>query len=174
MNIPYPPDTEFVMSDNKFVEAYNAMMRHLYEIMDDTLHNVADALEMAKEKTSEIGGLTQEELNQVADFLMRDIEHAATSSPVVNDDRSLSEWLKFDIELLENFALDAFLSVADKTRIEWAKLESEAQKYHSYQSGEITGPGTFTCDECNKQIAFKSAAKIPDCPACGAKTFSRC
>lgn len=161
------------MSDNKFVEAYNKLMEHLYEIMDDTLHSVADAMEIAKEKTSELGGLTQEEINHVADFLMRDIEHAANTTPAISDKDSLDEWLQFDIDLIENFALDDFFSLADKTRIELAKLELQAKQYHPYKSGDITGPGTFTCDACGKQIAFKSTSEIPECPECKAKTFTR-
>lgn len=161
------------MSDNKFTEAYDKLMEHLYEAMDDTLHSVADAMELAKEKTSKLGGVTQDELNQIAEFLMRDIEHAAHSSPAVSSEDSLAEWFKFDIELLENFALDAFTSIADKTRIELAKIENQAKKFHSYKSGDITGPGTFVCDSCGKQIAFKSTSQIPECPDCKAKTFSR-
>jgi len=161
------------MSDNKFVEAYNKLMEHLYEIMDDTLHSVADAMEMAKEKTSELGGLTQEEINEVADFLMRDIEHAAHSTPAISDNNSLNEWFKFDIDLIENFALDDFFSLADKTRIELAKIENLAKKFHPYKSGDITGPGTFNCDQCGKQLAFKTTSQIPECPECKAKTFTR-
>jgi len=161
------------MSDKKFIDAYNDLMASLYETMDDTLHSVADAMEMAKEKTSELGGLTQEEINEVADFLMRDIEHAAHTTPAVSDNNSISEWFKFDIDLIENFALADFFSLADKTRVELAKIENQAKKYHSYNSGNITGPGTFTCDACSKQIAFKSTSRIPDCPECKAKTFTR-
>ncbi|MCK4841439.1 MAG: zinc ribbon-containing protein [Methylococcales bacterium] len=161
------------MSDKKHIDAYNNLMEHLYEVMDDSLHSIADALEIAKEKTSELGGLTQDEINQISDFLMRDLEHAASYTPAVSGNNSLSEWFKFDIELLENFALDAFISIADKTRIELAKIENQAKKYHLYHSGDITGPGTFTCDNCGKQIAFKTTSEIPECPDCGTKNFSR-
>jgi rubrerythrin len=161
------------MSDNKFIEAYDHLMENLYEIMDDTLHSVADAMEQAKEKVSELGGLTQEEINEVADFLMRDIEHAADSTPAVSDKNSLSEWFKFDVDLIENFALDAFSSIADKTRIELAKIEKQANKYHPYKNGDIAGPGTFICNQCGKKIAFKSTSEIPECPECHAKTFTR-
>ena len=165
------------MSENKFIEAYNNLMKHLYEAMDNTLHSVADALEIAKEKTSEFGGhaqeFTQEELDRIAHYVMRDIEHAATSPKPVKDNNSLSEWLKFDIELLENFALNRFMDIADKTRIELAKIATQAKKYHLYKSGEIAGPGTFVCDDCDKQIAFKSTSVIPDCPECGGKNFKR-
>lgn len=161
------------MSDNKFITTYDELMEHLYEIMDNTLHSVADAMEIAKEKTSSLGGVTQEEINIVSEFLMRDIEHAANSNPSLKDEESLTEWFKFDIKLIENFALNAFTSIADKTRIELAKIENQAKKYHPYQTGDITGPGTFICTECHKQIAFKSTSQIPECPKCHAKTFTR-
>lgn len=161
------------MSDNKFVEAYDHLMENLYLIMDDTLHSVADAMDIAKQKESDLGELPQAEINEVADFLMRDIEHAASTTSVVSDKNSLTEWFKFDIELLENFALDAFSSIADKTRVELAKIERQANKYHPYKSGDIVGPGTFTCDQCGKQLSFKSTSQLPDCPECDAKTFTR-
>lgn len=159
------------MSDNKFVKAYNELMEHLYEIMDDSLHSVDEAIDIAKEKTIE--GLSKEDFDRVANFLKRDIEHAANSTPAVSDKESLSEWFKFDVELLENFALDAFTSISDKTRVELAKIEKQARKYHPYHSGEIAGPGTFLCDQCGKQIAFKSTSELPECPDCKAKTFTR-
>lgn len=161
------------MSDRKFIDAYDKLMEDAYEIMDDTLHSVADALDIAKEKTSELGGLTQEEINLVGDFLMRDIEHAAESTPAVSNKDSLSEWFKFDIDLIENFALDAFSSLADKTRIELAKIRNQANKYHSYKSGDIAGPGTFICGKCDKHVAFKSTSKIPPCPSCQSENFTR-
>jgi len=160
------------MSENKLIKAYDDLMTHLYEAMDDTLHTVAEALEIAKEKTSRLGGHTQEEINKIADFVMRDVEHAATSSPNSHHD-SLTEWLKFDIDLIENFALSAFLDIADKTRIKLAALEMDAKQYHPYQSGDIASPGTFVCDQCGKQISFKSTSVIPNCPDCQAAKFSR-
>ncbi len=162
------------MGENKLIKAYDDLMGHLYEAMDDTLHSVAEALEIAKEKTSALGGHTQEEINKIADYVMRDIEHVATSPRRESDNDSLSEWLKFDIDLIENFALDAFMDIADKTKVKLAALEMEAKQYHPYQSGDVTSPGTFTCDSCGKHIAFKSTSVIPECPECKGKAFTRC
>lgn len=163
------------MGENKLIKAYDDLMGHLYEALDDTLHSVAEALEIAKEKTSALGGHTQEEINKIADFVMRDVEHAATANPSSqHDNNSLAEWLKFDIDLIENFALDAFLDIADKTRVKLAALEMDAKQYHPYKSGEIASPGTFVCEQCGKQIAFKSTSVIPECPACHAHDFTRC
>ncbi|MGZ8189819.1 MAG: zinc ribbon-containing protein [Methylococcaceae bacterium] len=160
------------MNKNKLINAYTDLMDHLYIAMDGTLHSFAEALEISKEKISKAGDLTNEELDKVTGFVKRDVEHAAHNLSDKKDKDSLSEWFKFDIELIENFTLNAFLSVADKTRIELAKLEQLAQK-HTYHSGDITIPGTFICDDCGKEIAFKTPSEIPQCPECHGKTFIR-
>jgi rubrerythrin len=160
------------MDKNKLVSAYSDLMEHLYLAMDDTLHSLADALDIAKDKIHKAGDLTLEEIEIISEALKRDIESAAHGLPEKNDKNSLSDWFKFDIELIENFALDAFLSLADKTRIQLAKLGEEA-KHHTYTSGDITVPGTFVCDQCGKQIAFKQPHQIPQCPSCQANKFTR-
>ena len=153
------------------IEAYDYLIEHIYEAMDDTLHSTADAFDVAKEKLSELGGLTQEEITHISDSLTKDIHHASIN--VEKKDENLSEWLKFDIDLIENFALDLFMSLADKTSLGLLKLKQQAAKYHPYHSGDIVSPGTFMCEECGKNIAFKSTSEIPKCPNCNAKTFVR-
>ncbi|MEI6541960.1 MAG: zinc ribbon-containing protein [Methylococcales bacterium] len=160
------------MNKNKLIAAYSDFMTHLHETMEDTLHSFAEALEISKEKTSQSSDLSKEDVDKISGYVKRDIEHAAQGLTAKEDKNSLSEWFKFDVELIENFTLDAFLSVADKTRIELAKIEQLAET-HTYHSGDITVPGTFICDACGKEIAFKTASEIPECPACHAKTFIR-
>lgn len=160
------------MNKNKWVAAYNDIVKHLYETMDDALHTLGEALEISTEKAGKTSDLSKEDLDKVSSYVKRDVESAAHGLTEKSDDQSLSEWFKFDIELIENFTLDAFLSVADKTRIQLAELEERA-KVHKYQSGEITFPGTFICDNCGKEIAFKTTSEIPVCPACQATTFVR-
>jgi hypothetical protein len=160
------------MNKNKLIDAYLDLMAHIYEAMDDTLHSFTDAMTVGKDKIAQQGHLTHEEIQHVSAAVQRDIEHAAHALPEQANHNSLAEWFKFDVELIENFALDAFLSIADKTRLELARLGHIAQK-HSYQAGEITGPGTFICDACGKEIAFKTPSEIPECPQCHAHTFVR-
>jgi Zinc-ribbon containing domain len=160
------------MDKNKLVTAYTDLMEHLYITMDNTLHSMADALEIAKDNLNKAGSLTLEEVDVISDALKRDIESAAHGLPDHKDQNKLSEWFKFDIELIENFALDAFLSLADKTRIELAKLGEKATR-HKYHCGEITLPGTFVCDSCTKEIAFKEPSQIPECPNCQGEIFTR-
>ena len=161
------------MSENKHINAYDNMVKHLHDSLADTSKSLSHGLESAKEKTSELGGLTQEEINKISDFVKRDIEDAAHAITDKSND-SLSEWLKFDIELIENFALDAFMNVADKTRVQLAELEQQARAATIYKAGEITSPGTLACTQCGKKINFKTTSKIPKCPDCGNETFQRC
>lgn len=160
------------MAKNKFVTAYNDLMEHLYLAMDNTLHSMADTLDSAKDKIHKAGDLTREEINTISEALTRDIESAAHALPPGKNKSSLSDWFKFDVELIENFALDAFLSLADKTRVQLAELGEKA-KHHKYLSGEVTLPGTFVCDHCNKEIAFKTPSQIPQCPQCHHNSFTR-
>ena len=137
------------MNKNKLIAAYSDFMKHLHETMEDTLHSFAEALEISKEKTSKSSDLTADELNKLSGYIKRDIEQAAHGLSDKEDKDSLSEWFKFDIELIENFTLDAFLSVADKTRLELARLEqlAEAHTYHS-RYFNIT-VSKFTCFHIN-------------------------
>lgn len=160
------------MNKNKLIAAYSEFMTHLHETMEDTLHSFAEALEISKEKIGKSSDMSKADIDKVSGYVQRDVEHAAHNLSADTDNESLSEWFKFDVELLENFALDAFLSVADKTRVQLAKIEQLAHKY-SYQSGEITGPGSYICDECGKEIAFKTPSEIPECPSCHGKVFVR-
>jgi len=160
------------MEKNKLIKAYSELLQHLHETMEEALHSFADALEISKHKTRESHGLTHEEADKLSGFVKRDVEDAAHGLDERADNDSLKEWLKFDIEMLENFAMDAFLSVADKTRIELAKLQQKAV-LRRYESGDIVSPGTFVCEACGKEIAFKSPSEIPECPACHANTFVR-
>jgi hypothetical protein len=159
------------MNTEKLITAYSEFMHHLHETMESTLNSFTDAFETSKEKVGENSELTAAELDHVSSQVKRDVEHAAKNLPA-HDNNSLTEWLKFDIELVENLTWDAFLSVADKTRVELAEIEQHAMT-HKYNSGDITIAGTFECESCKKHIAFKLASRIPKCPACHHHTFVR-
>ncbi len=160
------------MNDSQLIDAYNKMITHVHEDLGDASKTLARALDAAREQASEIGGLTQEEINKVADFVKRDIEEVAHSL-TESDGESLTEWLKFDIDMIENFALDAFMNVADKTRLELAKLEQLARINSTYQTGEIMAPGTLVCEHCGESINFTTTSVIPKCSKCGSLTFQR-
>ncbi|MDD2864510.1 MAG: zinc ribbon-containing protein [Methylococcales bacterium] len=159
------------MNTHKLITAYSDFMHHLHETMEDTLNSFTDAFETSKEKIGADHQLSDQELEHVSSQVHRDVHHAAQNLPA-HDNDSLTEWLKFDIELIENLTWDAFLSVADKTRVELAEIEQHAIT-HKYNSGDITIAGTFECEDCKKHIAFKTTSRIPECPTCHNHSFVR-
>lgn len=164
------------MTENKLIKAYNDILTALHEDIGDASKTLARGLDVAMEKVSELGGLTQEEIHKVAEFVQRDIDEAARALATEDkeiEQESLSDWLKFDIQLLENFALEAFMNIADKTRLEHARLEQAAKTSNLYYSGEISGPGTLVCSSCQHSITMTSPGSIPECPKCHTKTFQR-
>ena len=162
------------MSENKFVSAYDAFVKNLHDALEGVSGSVSQGLEVAKEKTSELGGLTQEEINKVSDYVKRDLEDAAQSLSDDADNNSLAEWFKFDVQLIENFALEAFLSLTDKTRIELLALEQRAKQTLQYHAGEVVSPGTLSCTTCQQEITFRATSEIPVCSHCQGKSFQRC
>jgi hypothetical protein len=89
------------MNTPKLIAAYSEFMHHLHDTMEETWDSFTDAFETSKEKTRESTDLTHDELEQVSVHVKRDIEHAAKNL-AAHDNNSLSEWLKFDIALIEN------------------------------------------------------------------------
>ena len=73
------------MDKNKLVTAYGDLMEHLYMTMDDTLHSMADSLQITKDKFSKASDLTLEEIDIISAALKRDIESAAHGLPAHQD-----------------------------------------------------------------------------------------
>jgi len=170
------------MSDNdrstneKLVHAYNTMMERvkhaIEEAGEETRPKVAELVSKAQKKAIELGEVTGEEAIKIGDYLKRDLD-AAADYLASEETQELIDWLKFDIELIEDRLLEAFLSVADQTKVELLALEARAAHADDYHTGEITGPGTLACTTCGKQINFHKIGHIPPCPKCHATVYKR-
>lgn len=163
---------------SRLTEAYHHMMKrvkaHLDELEQaekDFLPNLQQSIEHAAERSVELGELTREEAQLIGRYLKRDVEDAGHYLAKTGHD--LREWLRFDLELIEERLLDLFDSAADKTRLQMLAFKETLEQASHYQTGEITGPGTLQCDNCGEQLAFYTVAPIPACPNCAGTTFSR-
>jgi NAD-dependent SIR2 family protein deacetylase len=57
-----------------------------------------------------------------------------------------------------------------------AQLDAFASKLSerlTYKTGEIAGAGTLQCLQCEQQLAFDKATRIPPCPKCRGTLFRR-
>ncbi len=162
--------------DNKpkknLVSAYQQMMNRVRETLRQTSDtNLQQHIESAKEKAVELNELTREEAEHIGDYLRRDLQDAAEF--INSTEQALVDWMRFDLELIEERLLDMFSLMVDHTRLELDNLAECARQATQWCSGEITGPGTLYCDNCNNALHFHQPDYIPACPNCGATLFKR-
>lgn len=163
---------------DRLTQAYNRMMERAKTRLEELEHaeqevlpRLRHSIEHAAEKAVELGELTREEAHMIGEYLRRDLEDAGRY--LTEGGRDFRQWLRFDLELIEDRMLDLFRSAADKTRLEMLAFEEMLEEASHYQVGEITGPGTLQCDACGARIHFHATSVIPACPKCNATAFSR-
>jgi hypothetical protein len=125
----------------------------------------------ARDKAVELEELTLEEAEKVAGYLERDITDAGRH--LADTGHQLGDWLRFDIDLIEDRLLDALSLVADHTRLEMLQFERDLREGPPWNTGEVTGPGTLVCDSCGATIRFHATGYIPNCPECEHTVFHR-
>lgn len=159
----------------RLIQAYDRMMervKHLTDVAEEKLRpTLAEAVEQAREKAVELGEITREEAKTVGEYFMRDMRDLGE---YLNETGAeLKTWLRIDLELIEARLLDLFASVADKTRVELAKLAERAREATFWHTGEVTGPGTLVCTACGERVHFHKTGHIPPCPKCHGTQFKR-
>ncbi|MBA1146062.1 zinc ribbon-containing protein [Ectothiorhodospiraceae bacterium WFHF3C12] len=161
--------------EKRELHGYEKMLDRVREFMDraekETGPRLRKAIEDAKERTIELGELTRDEAEKIAEYIRRDVEDAADYTS--RTDADLGAWLRMDLQLVENWIWDRFSSVADRTRLEWVELQHELAEREFYHTGEIAAPGVLTCDNCGEQLHYKKAGHIPPCPKCNGTRFRR-
>ncbi len=155
----------------KLTEAYNLMLERSREVLKTTQSGVRKAVDTAMEKATELEELSREEAELVSIYVMRDLEDAA--SFINTSGKELRDWLRFDLEVVENAVADRFAQMVDHTRDELLKLEIRASALGEWKSGEITGIGTLQCKSCGELLHFHQTGHIPPCPKCHGTTFRR-
>ncbi len=161
--------------DNRLITAYNRMIERVRARFDqaeqDAMPTLQRSIEEARDRAVELGELGREEADRIASYVQRDLQDAGGFLAESGSD--LAAWLRFDLELIEDRLLDMFAAAADRTKLELLQLEQEAREAPQYHTGEITGPGTLQCAECDKLIHFHHTARIPTCPRCHNTEFRR-
>lgn len=158
-------------------EAYELMLERTSEGID-RLRNlekkaeprISEALADAKEKAVELGELTREEADRIADYLDRDLQ--AAGGWLADTGEEFKDWLGMETALISDQLLSMFIKAADQTSLELQRLKRRAAAA-DYKTGEISGPGTLVCTDCGEHMHFKKAGHIPPCPKCNAIRFRR-
>lgn len=162
--------------NEKLVHAYNQMMLRVKQTLGKAEKaaepRLRQAIETAEEKAVELGELSREEAVQIGDYLRRDLQDAGEY--LAGDEaQELKDWLRIDLNLIENQLFDMFLSVADQAKLDMLEFEEQLAEATEYRTGEITGPGVLACMDCGEELHFHEAGHIPPCPKCRGTYFVR-
>lgn len=159
----------------KWQRAYDDMMVRvrtaLEEAGESTPPVVRKVIDRARHTAVELEELTHDEADRIAAWLQRDIEDAGRH--LAETGRELGDWLRFDVDQVEDRLLEVFSRVADRTRLEFLQFQHDIEEGPAWNAGEITGPGTLVCDSCGALLHFHATGEIPACPNCGHGVFHR-
>jgi rubrerythrin len=152
--------------------AYQKMMTRVEETQkQSTSKTLHQHIEDATEKAVELEELSREEAERIGDYLRRDLQDAAEF--IVTTEQALADWIRFDLELVEEGLLNMFSLMVDQTQQELESLAENARQAVEWHSGEIAGIGTLNCENCGQSLHFYKPDYIPVCPNCGATRFNR-
>lgn len=162
-------------NNDKHLRAYEQMLNHARELLADAKEEITPrlekALEAAKEKASELGELSVEEIDKISNYLRRDLYDVANF--IAEDRGELRDWLRFDIEQVESRILESLSLLIDTTKVDIADFREQANRFGEWHTGEITGPGTLVCDACGEELHFHKTGHIPPCPKCKGSKYHR-
>ncbi|MBL4712416.1 MAG: zinc ribbon-containing protein [Gammaproteobacteria bacterium] len=156
-------------------EAYEMMHdRDARQLKDAKKHTgplLHTFIDEARKKAVELDELTEHDAEKLTQWLKRDLDDAI--SHIAETDDKLIDWLGFETTRIESALLYLLLETADKTTVELLRLKDVAKRPYAYYTGEITGPGTLVCDQCEEKVIFLKAGHIPSCPTCHQTSFHR-
>ncbi|KPK40898.1 MAG: hypothetical protein AMJ69_00590 [Gammaproteobacteria bacterium SG8_47] len=159
-------------SSDKLVQAYHQMLERLKgswrKAEAEALPAIRESIAHAQDKASELGELTREEAENIADYLRRDLRHAGEH--LSENTNELAAWLQFDLKLVEQRLVDLFSTYVDQSRVELGDFEERLATWHS---GEITGAGVLECTQCGTRLKMTKPGRVPSCPKCHGKTYRK-
>jgi hypothetical protein len=160
---------------DKWLRAYDDMMVRVKTAIEEaggnTLPVIRKFIHKAKITAVELEELTKDEAEKVSMYLQRDIEDAGKH--LAETGHELGDWLRLDVDLIEDRLLDIMSLVADHTRLEMRQFEHDIEEGPAWNAGEVAGPGTLMCASCQAILRFHATGYIPNCPNCGHTVYHR-
>ncbi len=161
------------------LDALGAAYETMYEHVAENLHKAKDKggsvihelVDESKEKIKKIEEVTEEDAENLAVWLKRDLDEAINYLAETED--AFRDWLGFETALIKNELIQAMLDTADKTTLALLRMKENASQPVLYHTGEIAGFGTLICDDCGEKLHFHKPARIPPCPKCHETSFHR-
>lgn len=156
------------------VDGYNKMMERIKSTIDNATEDTPPTLHKAMEKAIDEAKiqqeLTQREAEQIANTIKNDLNDAAEH--LMETDSDFTEWLKMDLDALEQKILDLFLCVADHTRMEIKQFIGTIED-STYYATDLACRGDYQCGHCQNVLHLDNVSPLSSCPVCKHTEFSR-
>ncbi len=164
------------MNDKDPIDVLGRIYETLYEDSVRAFRNsekktsevLKTVIDEAGELISEAEELSREQIDEVSEYVKRDIHDLAVFLSATGQE--LKDWLGFELEQLESKVIEQLFEAVDPSTISLLKLKEQESAFHT---GQITGPGILKCDACGEQLHYYKAGRIPPCPKCSKTEFHR-
>lgn len=161
-------------SREDLTELYETMSRIFRDNMERAGTLTEEAFERALRETRDWAGKMREnyrdhyadDVSRVADYIRRDWHEGI---------RYAREQYRrnFDFDRLQAGAMGALSRLAKSAGEQLEAFASKLSERLTYKTGEIAGAGTLQCLQCDQQLVFDKATRIPPCPKCHGTQFRR-
>lgn len=157
--------------------AYNRMLARvesrLAEVEERTWDQLQNEIEEAVEFEQDLAELTRDELNLLAAYLRRDLSHLLGF--VSETGEGVAEWLRTDLEWIEDWLVEQLLSIADPTRLDTLALQQKLQDNDPdhYFAGELALAGVMRCRNCGHLEALPDTTRLEPCERCESHYYER-
>lgn len=159
--------------ESRTAQAYDRVLANLKDILENTSRITRSefdrALKMAGTSLDEASEFTREEISKAQDAVRKDWKQLVKAT-----NRGKEDLLKSDeFQRIADTTLGA-VGRLTKSIKDWAGfLDEKIEERITYNTGEVAGPGTFECTECDKTLVFKKSGRIPPCSSCKNTHFRR-
>ena len=162
-------------TNEKILSAFNHALEEFQKLMETTEQSLKPTVDEMVQNASKISrqvyALTQDESKLISDQLSKELKHL--KQYLRSEGKEVSQWLDFDLQMVEDRFVEVALSAADKVWLDFKKFEEDVQNPPVYQTGEICSAGTLICTQCNKTLTFTRTSHIPPCSGCHGTHFRR-
>ncbi len=158
------------------VTPYKSSLARLEDAIADlesrTWQTLQEEIEKAVAFEEDAARLTAEEGALLKSYMRRDVGDLV--SFMKDTGKGLREWLRFDLDVLEDGLKRSLLAIADHTLTDWQQLEHQLRHEEgSYVAGEVALPGMLQCVQCGKMVCLVDVAEVQACHRCDCAFFRR-
>lgn len=148
------------------VGLYEKFASRTAELLEAGRTTLDDALKRAREEMAKAGEFSEDQMDRVASYVKRDVmENAHRATKGVRE--------AIDPHRVAAGAQSIFSRILTSVADALSDLAKKAEEHLEFKTGEVTSPGTLTCQECQAELHMKTVGRIPPCPKCHKTAFRK-